>query len=263
MDKFEQAFGKPTKEIPLNVAWDKPCFDNTRINPSSKYVAWIDLMGAANHFLLSLAKSACFVGKVHDAGLKARNKFPSVTVHPISDGFFAISEDWDEIKQFVQFVMRSLAYVFAHEQNNDHKFIVRSSIAYGQIVTGEKIKEGCKFLEDKCEYFSNVFVGSPLAWAYKAESKAPPFGIYIDQSVTTHSTAHIGWILHKWWSNDQSKQKTLARDFGKSLIRYLDWLKLHSCGMRYPQEKHEQYIQLINEYYGLVEQHSEERSAKK
>ncbi len=95
--------------------------------------------------------------------------------------------------------MRSLAYAFDNEQTEEHRFLVRAGIAFGPFIAPIQMANANRNFERNLAYMQSVFVGCPLNWAYEGESEAPPFGIYIDQSVTTHSGENIGWALHRWW----------------------------------------------------------------
>ena len=248
MPTFEETFGQEYGSDHPQSQWDKPFFNNRDLALTNRFIAWIDLMGAANHFLSSLPKAACFVGKIHDAGLQANSRYPDVSLHPIADGFYAINEDWGQIKDFTSRVMRSLAYVFDSEDENRHRFIVRAGIAYGRFVDGDQMVTGSDTFIGQAGYFHNVFVGCPLAWAYQAEGKTAPFGIYIDQSVSTHSDQKVAWVLHRWWGNNESEW---AKQFGNKVKSHLEWLNDNALATRYPTEKHDVYLKATKEYYEL------------
>ena len=165
MCSFEDAFGHDFGSSRLNSTWDKPFFNNQQIVPTKRFVAWVDLMGAANHMLLSLPKAACFVGKVHDAGLQASSRHASVSLHPIADGFYAIGDNWVDVSDFTSRAMRSLAWCFDHETDDQHKFLVRAGIAYGRFIDGTQMTNGSNTFGNHGNYMNNVIIGSPLAWA--------------------------------------------------------------------------------------------------
>src|SRR5690606_4817057 len=124
---------------------------------------------------------------------------PDVSIHPITDGFFAVSSSWTDIRDFSSRVMRTLANCFEKTTKPEYKFIARGAIAYGRLIRGDQLRQGTTEFTGIPAYPDNIMVGAPLSWAYKAESKAPPFGIYIDQSITTHSGEPVAWVLHRWW----------------------------------------------------------------
>jgi hypothetical protein len=248
MTSFEESFGSDFGGDRSESLWDKPFFDNRSLEPNLRFVAWVDLMGAANHMLLSLPKAACFIGKIHDAGLQGKIRHPSISIHPIADGFYAIGGNWQEISSYTSRVMRSLAYCFEKEQKNDYRFLVRAGIAYGRFIDGHQMSCGSDTFRTNDAYLRNVIAGSPLSWAYKAEGKSPPFGIYVDQSVTEHAGERVGWVLHKWWKDDQ-KGSAWASSFGSQVRDYLEWLNQNRIGMRYPFEKHDSYMTATAEYF--------------
>ena len=47
-------------------------FYDTQPEPKAGFIGWVDLMGAANHMLLSLRKASIFISKIHAAGLIAQ-----------------------------------------------------------------------------------------------------------------------------------------------------------------------------------------------
>ncbi len=87
MQSYEDAFGASFGSDRRESQWDKPYFDNRNLKSEDRFVAWIGLMGAANNMIASLPKAACFIGKIHDAGLQAAPRFGAVSLHPIADGF--------------------------------------------------------------------------------------------------------------------------------------------------------------------------------
>ena len=248
MPTFEEAFGEHFGPNRLESQWDKPYFDNRTLNPTPRFVAWVDLMGASNLMMLSLPQVAVFVAKIHAAGIDAQRRFTTVSIHPITDGFFATCSTWNELRDFTSRVMRSLAYCFQAEADQRHRFLVRSGIAYGRFISGDQIEVGSNTFTGQSAYLHNVMIGSPLAWAYKAESKAPPFGIYVDQSITTQSGERIAWVLHKWWA---SAQETWAQQFGGTVKAHLEWMNANSIGTRYPVDKHAAYVEAVTEYFCL------------
>ena len=245
---FEKAFRSGYGKDSPNSHWDKPFFNNRDLAPKNRFVVWIDLMGAANHMLFSLPKTACFIGKIHEAGIQAKNKPLDVSIHPIADGFYAICDKWGVISNYTARVMRSLAYCFETTDDNRYRFLVRAGIAYGRFVDGNQMTSGSNTFEDQNEYMRNVLVGCPLSWAYEAEHKAPPFGIYIDQSVTTHTEERVSWVLHRWW-DDKKSQTDWAESFGSKIQEYLEWLKINAIKTRYPIDKHDAYLRAIKEYF--------------
>lgn len=247
---FHDAFGNDYGSDRSGSRWDKPFFDNRSLKPDKRFVAWVDLMGAENHMLTSLPQTACFVGKIHDAGLQAQKQYKTISLHPIADGFYAIGSDWGAIRKFTSRTMRSLAYLFESESENRHRFLPRAGIAYGRFLDGTQMARGSVTFKDHDAYLRSVFVGCPLAWSYRAESKAPPFGVYVDQSIPTHSDERAAFVLHRWWSIQNSTEKCWATQFGKRVAEYLEWLAQHQIETRYPTDKHVKYMNAVKEYFG-------------
>lgn len=247
---FQDVFGNDFGSDRAGSRWDKPFFDNRLLKPEKRFVAWVDLMGAENHMLTSLPQTACFVGKIHDAGLQAQKQFTTISLHPIADGFYAVSSDWNVIRKFTARVMRSLAYLFDIESENRHRFLPRAGIAYGRFIDGKQMAICSDTFKGHDEYLQSVFVGCPLVWSHRAESKAPPFGIYVDQSIPTHSDVGVSFVLLRWWTVKDSNEKCWAAQFGKKVEKYFEWLNQHHIETRYPYEKHEKYMKAVKEYFG-------------
>ncbi len=248
---FQQVFGQHNAR---NSKWDAIHFNNQNLNTTNKYIAWIDLMGAANAMMLSLPKASNFVAKVHCTAQKAQVTHQRISVHPITDGFFATADDWGDLIRFLRRSFLTLANLFSLERYNQHRFIIRGAIAYGPFIDGTSITAGFGQPQPTYignNYMHNVMIGSPLSWAYKAESKAPPFGIYVDQSVLTFSPSPIGSPLHYWWNLGNQTEKDWAKNFGRMVLRHFQWQLKNANKTIYPVEKHEFYIKQITEYFNL------------
>lgn len=251
MPTFEETFGREYGPNISHSRWDTPYFNGQDIKPILRFVAWVDLMGAENHMIQSLQRSAIFIGKIHDAGLQAYSKFDNLSLHPITDGFFAVHEDFHQLRRFTERVMLSLAHLFSSENHHQHRFLPRAGIAYGPFVNDTEMQKGNNRFSDHPEYMRNVLVGCPLSWAYKAEGKAPPFGIYIDQSVTSHADQPVAWVLHRWWNSRMETETAWAREFGTIVLEHFEWLSQNAINTRFEPDKLERYRTGITEYFGL------------
>ena len=167
-------------------------FNDKKVDISSRYIAWIDLMGAANLMRYSLKSGAILIGRLHDVIFTTWKEQPTgLTIHSIVDGCYVVAREITPLLHFIENVMCRYFACFYEEYKRHRQYgliwkycaIVRSSIAYGPIYTNEEMRKGfeCdkKITRDDLfnAYFSNVFVGNLLATAYELEKKAPPFGV--------------------------------------------------------------------------------------
>lgn len=247
---FIEAFGKATKR---NSCWDETYLNVYHLQPPYKYVAWVDLLGASNVMSLSLYKASNFVGKIHDAALKAHIKYPAVNLYPITDGFYIVSDDYQVLIDFTKRVFRSVAYEFDTEPEDHKKFVIRGAISYGPFIDSQQMTFQPDIQDNPANeiYLNNVILGPSIALAYAAESKAPPFGILIDDTVIVFGSQSSGSRLHKWWDLKNPKQNNWAKTFGQKVIDYFEWEMKHKSDCHYPIDKHEKYITLTKEYFEL------------
>lgn len=143
--------------------------------------------------------------------------------------------------------------MFEEEGEDIHRFLIRGAVAYGPVIDGQQVMGGHRVFQkpDNLAYLNNILIGSPVAWAYDAECKAPPFGVYVDQSVTTFSPESISWVLHRWWDTSKSSEVNWAKEFGERVLEYLSWCKEHSRGSLYPVDKHDKYTSQAKEYFDV------------
>lgn len=104
MSKFKKTFGTVSG---AKGKWDTVSFSNQGLQPHNRYVAWVDLMGAANAMQMSLPGAANFIARIHAAALQAMVVYESVSLHPITDGFFVVEEKWEVMRAFLRKVYLS------------------------------------------------------------------------------------------------------------------------------------------------------------
>lgn len=254
-EKFYKAFGK-------NGMWNVPQFSNTRLNIPQRYVVWIDVMGSKNTMTNTLKNAACFVGKLHSAILKYNSirRGNGVTIHSMTDGAFIVAPTFELARDYAIGVMRSCAYNFILDGIGFNRYVVRCAIAYGNVILNKTMQKGMK-LHDSIQnamqkaYNFNIMLGVPFVKAYMAEHYAPPYGIYIDETVRTQAiykqTSEVAWILNRWWNPKIQEEKEFVTEFGKELLAQFTWLKKHALSNNYPIEKHEKYISAIKEYFEI------------
>jgi hypothetical protein len=95
--------------------------------PSSEYVAWIDVMGIQGALRRSIKIAANFVYKLHDAALQARTG--RLRLYPIMDGFYASSPDSETMGAFLRQVFRSSAQEFVSQEKELFRFLIKGALA--------------------------------------------------------------------------------------------------------------------------------------
>jgi len=237
-------------------------FDNSKISVKSRYVAWIDIMGSGNAMTNALRNASVYVGKLHDAVLKAhRNISNPCSAHAMTDGVYVVSHSFHEVRDIVTSVMRSCAQSFTKEDEEGRRFVPRASIAYGKIVDNSEMRKGLGREgpnKDTDRYLHNVMVGIPFEKAHSSERKAPPFGIYIDESVRTQTDSPaeiVSWVLHRWW-NPKTDQE-FANEMGWMVQEHLKWAAANSLSTFFNPDRLGGYLDAVRQYFNLPKMEKE------
>lgn len=172
-------FAKRTRSEALN-------FNSEHLRPAaSRYVAWVDLMGAGHTMSTSVQKSANSLARLHIAVERARqaNNFGGRLL-PINDGTFIIAERKREFMSVLGYTMILLAANFIAVPRPQDRFLLRGAIAYGPIHFGGDLVPGLrpKKLRENSEFIDRAMFGPALIQAYKSEPLAPPYGISVHES---------------------------------------------------------------------------------
>lgn len=177
-------------------------FDASKIEQAENfYVAWIDLMGAGHLMIVSLAKPANALVRLHMVVDQAVAAATSVSTLPINDGVFVISPNKAVIQQVVRSIMIDLAAIFIATPDPQNKFLLRGGIAYGPVYSGGSIGAGlsnAKRTKHK-DTLSRVAFGPAIIQAYRGESAAPPYGIAIHESARAFAPAGSSPFLMTHW----------------------------------------------------------------
>ncbi|MBR3924754.1 MAG: hypothetical protein IKJ45_16680 [Kiritimatiellae bacterium] len=268
---FNALFGKPGSRGD-GKSWDELVFTDRSPKMLFRYVGWVDLMGASHMMSRSIDSASKSIGRLHEAVLKASFTLKlntSVVLHPMADGVYVVAETYEDVALVFAHVFRSYAQTFI-KMNSESRFCpIRAAIAYGRVIDQNVYvrKLAAKTFKKRQEklltqYFSNVLHGKAYATAHDAESKAPPFGIFQDESLRefgmTKEKTHITWPLEKWWCSGRSateQQRTFAESFGQCLINHFNWVLEHpiDSGMdgKDAIDKIDGYKRSIREYFGL------------
>lgn len=223
-------------------------FNGKLLPPASKrYVAFVDIMGIQTHMLKSTATAANFIFKLHSAILDAwRNeKYQNVFVYPVMDGAYITAAKKSDIEKIVVRIFKGIAEIQITESNPSHWFIIRGSIAFGEVIHGHHVPYAAsKVFEKDLGYKNNILLGPAMISAYRGEEKAAPFGIYLDDSAINQESGRGFSESWKWYG---STALTLDSEIGTKIRRtVLDYFEKTSG-----DTKDDQHKQLAEEYFSL------------
>lgn len=234
----------------------KPAFfDNRHLldPPRQAYVCWLDVMGAANAMLRSVRTAANFVCKIHDVAL---TEFPSyqdqqLELYPVIDGIYVVSNRQAPLRYFLSAILRRLAETFLQETTPWFRFMVRGSIAYGPLVAGSDIGRNASYALDENQHYKNsILLGIPLAQAYRGERKAPPFGIYIDESARAFCGPDERCFTFIWWDwYTQARPPLDAQKMHAALQEHFQWCKKYTETIGYEPERIDYHARLADDEY--------------
>lgn len=201
----------------------------------------------------SIRRAAEMIGLIHIAGLRAvRNR--DVKAYPVIDGVYLVAKEKGEFKAATSSAMRALAATFLARKKADRRFLVRGGIAYGRVLHGEDIAGLHSDLKNKKAYSSCLALGISIGQAYSAESKAPPFGYYVD--MTARSTASVDEYpyissFYRWWSVKNEGQA--ANNFGVTLDAHFQYLCGKHRELEYPLDRLKEHRALAREYFQIMD----------
>jgi hypothetical protein len=215
-----------------------------------KYVCWIDVMGSQEIMLQSLAVASNFLMKLHIAALRVSEEFP-LQLFPVIDGIYVCSSSQSRILTFINRIHSMLAVTFILEKNEHFRFKVRSGLAYGPVVEGNKLLRCSDELGKHPLHTDAVLLGSALTHAYQAEKEAAPFGVALHKSVTAvaDEIPFSGNDL-KWWKFcSRSNDNLLARELYLSLRDHYSWCLTKSAKLGYNNQAINRHKAKIDEYF--------------
>jgi len=242
---------------------ERPYFDLRAIKDiEAKYVCWLDIMGFANFLSISSNKAAIFVGKLHEAILRSKDKTGfSGYIYPIIDGCYVTCDNKRELFSLLKSIYRMLSLQFILEKQYDHKFLVRSCVAFGEVVEGhDLISASNKFSESDFnrEYISKVLFGVPLWLANSGEKLASPYGVWIDNSARQFAPfghSPIRMASWKWWrhrtdiSDVDDYCDQIIEDLSAGVIKYFEWCLDNFHSLNYPKDKILHHKTIAQQYF--------------
>ena len=223
-------------------------FDERLLPPAIKrYVAFVDIMGIQAHMSRNTNTAANFIFKLHAAILDAwrSEKYQNVFVYPVMDGAYITAATKKDIEKMLVRIFNGLAEIQIAETNPLHRFIIRGSITFGEVIHGHHVPyEASKVFETDLAYKNNILLGPAMILAYRGEGRAAPFGIYLDDTAINHGSGKgfpEGW---KWHTSTVLKQsEKIDCNLRKVALEYFD----KTAG----DDKVEQHKQQVEEYFSL------------
>ena len=217
----------------------------------ARYVLWVDIMGSQGKMLRNVRTAAIPLMKLHVAALAAQKKtLGGIKLFPVIDGIYVVSEHFSSIAFFLSDVFRSMSAEFLVLKNWERS-VIRGAVAYGPIILGEECKGGSLFLQET-DYANGILLGMPLVQAYTAERDAPPFGVFVHESVRAFGQVgqhSINTPLWRWWTRSNENSK-IAAALLPCLQDYFGWSKSNPVASGYPAERIEFHRVLAEEYLG-------------
>jgi hypothetical protein len=200
--------------------------------PSSEYVAWIDVMGIQGALRRSIKIAANFVYKLHDAALQARTG--RLRLYPIMDGFYASSPDSETLGAFLRQVFRSSAQEFVSQEKELFRFLIKGALARGEVYHGSELRPNASTtLHDNQAYRDQILLGQAMVQAHLGETEAPPFGVYVDGSAQEFLKESESFPFDVWWRWYQAEDSELLQKLRVSLESYFNWWSKQSTESGY------------------------------
>lgn len=245
--------------------------------PSGEYVVWCDGMGTARALGTSLHHAANFVFKLHRAFDIALSQLPAdnaVRVYPLMDGMYITTPSRQHVQAVLSTAFTELAGEFLSQQEIKKQFLVRAAVAYGPTLHGADIDDRAfvrpgpgnrnareAFQQSKLNTTRQQLLLSPaMVSAFKTESLAPPFGIYVDDSalgipqlVDAQDTGFPS-ILWKWWYPNQPSYAT-AQQLWTALRTYFQQALRNGRALGYNPESAKKHQGWATEYFSEFEPH--------
>lgn len=217
-----------------------------------EYICWIDIMGTSNVMRESFERATNFILRFHCfvneaiAALTNPRDNQEVKLYPLMDGVYIVTPDLDLLRKIIFLVYDSLTSYFVNTQENKHRFMVRGSIAYGDLAHGGAINDKvCTMLNPNTDYKGKLLFGLPMIQAYNSESQASPMGLYIHESA--RSIGGLQGRFFYWWKVNQPS--TDIRRLTKEAGKYFDWCLANIFRLKMDPDKIKRYRAQLTEYF--------------
>lgn len=231
---------------------DNPIFNSEWIkNVPSTYVAWVDVMGIQNAMKRSLPTVSNFIFKFQMLVSRAEKGMMPLKTLRLMDGCYVFAEKAADMKRFLQKLFHGVSDDFISAKKDEHRYLIRGALAYGPLVRGEQIFGEINVTESR-ELLSNcrdsMFVGIPVSQAYIGEKEAPPFGLFVHESV--RSVNHRDAFFSQKWLKIYEAYENMDI-FPQKVAEYFKFCEDRSCFLDYPKEKISEHQKKFEQYMTL------------
>ena len=142
-------------------------------------------------------------------------------------------------------------------ENEDEKgrFIIRGGLAFGLVFKGAYLPpDANNALANATAYKSQLLFGTPLAFAHEAESKAPPLGVFIDESARTAALENrqgkqpqLSGLWYDWCHKNSSLRKSTT----DAIKAYFQYAREHNLSLDYDESKIDEHEKAAGQYWGF------------
>jgi hypothetical protein len=220
-------------------------------DPESAFVCWLDVMGVSARMNWSVAVAANGVCKLYNAVIRAyqdSDRQNDVHIYPAMDGAYLATTSWETMLQVLRTSMRRLANTFMTCPPH-FRFPVRGGISHGSIYHGENIQEKAdRYLSRMRRVRDCLVFGTPVISAYRAERRAAPFGIFLDESALGR-TGITGIDQHLDWPRLLAPQTNRGQLLA-AIVEYYDSLDALGDSAEYPQSQRRRDLRRAEAIFG-------------
>lgn len=260
---------------------------------TDRYVCWVDIMGTKSKMEKSVKTSGVSILKLHGSVIEMIKRHftdastSRIRAYPMMDGAYIISETWDDLIELLKltFIESARDYLMedqytdidpqdAEDKRNSQRAFIRASVAYGKVIEGNTIpREACIpvgnsvnhnfFMQDmragdSYRYKDSILLGYPMVKAYSGEQKAPPFGIFIDESARPVNTPYSWW---KWFETTYAGDGRRDTDwntqykvkFIKAIKSYFKYAERHAYEIDYKIDRIKEHKRMFSEYFSCFD----------
>ncbi|WP_254272953.1 hypothetical protein [Haloarcula marina] len=215
---------------------------------TEEYVCWLDLMGIKGAMSRSIETSAIDILNLHVAVDETIDR-NEITHYPVMDGVYLTSESKEDMQQLLIGVFSKLAKDNIENRDREYTYIPRGALSYGPIIHGENISdEANESFMTSSDYADTLLIGLPMIQAIESESKAPPFGIFIDQSARAFAPDGEDPIERRWYEWYRYLDDEIEELLYNTLEDYYEWCESNAHRVQYPKEDIKRHRTMAKEY---------------
>lgn len=197
-----------------------------------EYVCWLDIMGVQAAMMRSLNVTANFVFKLHTMVLE--QPATGVTLYPVMDGVYLTSPERTRMRAFLEGVLRRAAQLFVSTPVNEHRFLVKSAVAWGPVIHGRDVPTKATPVFGKhAPYRNALLLGMPMVNAHLCEHQAPPFGVYVHGSASEWLESWERAKSAVWWPWFAAGTDPDAKSLKPALVNYFEWALARAGAIAY------------------------------